>query len=424
MSLQKIYEEFGESVKVIGTNTNDLYSYEYLNGKDWRGSLGLQYDISNFEHFGKYRKYYTNFTTPMTIIVGKDMKLYWSKFGYENLDNFKMEVENAISDFFDITLVKRNDLQYASTDFSVNLSEYFESTKGNEISYSISDQTSDWDFSLVDNFIYTNPLSDILSSVTIKVETEIDTREFIFEFIHYPSDDSYSFENGFENVWSTLGTNTWKISRDYGFLGSNCAQSGEIESSQNPDSTTFTSLKLTKTFYDDVKLNFIYKVSCDTDGDSLIFKIDGNEHSLPKGNKGEVFWSHADFDLQAGNHEIEWIYSKDIYYQSGNDFVLLDAVYFNSPTDISESTPNTNILSVFPNPFNPTTSISFRTDRDHKYSIMIYNVFGQLVYHSSGRGDGSLQKKIFNGSNYSSGIYSVIYKYEDSLEMKKIVLVK
>jgi hypothetical protein len=89
-----------------------------------------------------------------------------------------------------------------------------------------------------------------------------------------------------------------------------------------------------------------------------------------------------------------------------------------------------------PNPFNPTTTISFNLSEDAVVTLKTYNVLGQesttLIDHESM--DGGAQDIVFNGSILASGVY--FYRIEvrgvtkngtespTFMNVRKIVLVK
>ena len=68
------------------------------------------------------------------------------------------------------------------------------------------------------------------------------------------------------------------------------------------------------------------------------------------------------------------------------------------PTEIS--------LSAYPNPFNPSTTISFQIPKDGVIQLSIYNLAGQKVtelahsYETTG-----IYKTTWNATDYSSGVY-------------------
>ncbi|MFC2170509.1 FG-GAP-like repeat-containing protein [Calditrichota bacterium] len=85
-----------------------------------------------------------------------------------------------------------------------------------------------------------------------------------------------------------------------------------------------------------------------------------------------------------------------------------------------------SIAGIFPNPFNPATSIVIGLPEPSILNARIYNIFGQQVA-DLGKGSYTLgyHKFTFNGSNLSSGIYLVRAKVPGKMdEVSKVVLVR
>ena len=79
----------------------------------------------------------------------------------------------------------------------------------------------------------------------------------------------------------------------------------------------------------------------------------------------------------------------------------------------------------FPNPFNPSTVISFGLPKDGITSLKIYNILGQEIaeivneYLAAGN-----YKFEFNGSELSSGMYIYRLQSQDYTSVKKMLLIK
>jgi len=84
-----------------------------------------------------------------------------------------------------------------------------------------------------------------------------------------------------------------------------------------------------------------------------------------------------------------------------------------------------NLSNPYPNPFNPTTSISFSISQSDIVSLNIYDITGKLIttlineqlnigYHSID----------WDGTNYSSGMYLVKMESGEYVETQKLLLVK
>jgi len=87
-----------------------------------------------------------------------------------------------------------------------------------------------------------------------------------------------------------------------------------------------------------------------------------------------------------------------------------------SNTDVNEESKEDSLnfaVKVFPNPFNPSTTINFNLPANGKVIIRVYNILGEivneLINEEMNAGNHSI---IFNGANLSSGIYILIISFE------------
>jgi parallel beta-helix repeat protein len=130
----------------------------------------------------------------------------------------------------------------------------------------------------------------------------------------------------------------------------------------------------------------------------------------------------------------------DTHYQYWLQSVELDGSYeFYGPIHIvsghigivAPSVPvKTGIHSVYPNPFNPTTSISFALEKDSEVEIVIYNAKGQIVnallkaYYTAGQYSKNWNATDLNDHKCSTGMYFCVMKAEGKEFVKKIMLLK
>ncbi|MCF8259801.1 MAG: right-handed parallel beta-helix repeat-containing protein [Melioribacteraceae bacterium] len=79
----------------------------------------------------------------------------------------------------------------------------------------------------------------------------------------------------------------------------------------------------------------------------------------------------------------------------------------------------------YPNPFNPTTNISYKIDKPGNVKIAIYNSLGEEIkelinkYHT----EGFFQLQ-FSAENLSSGVYFYRLQFNNSIQMKKMLLLQ
>jgi photosystem II stability/assembly factor-like uncharacterized protein len=93
--------------------------------------------------------------------------------------------------------------------------------------------------------------------------------------------------------------------------------------------------------------------------------------------------------------------------------------------------PNNEILVTFslsqnyPNPFNPSTTIRFDIPKSSHVKIVVYDLLGREIEElvNEERKPGSYEV-IWNGNNFSSGVYFYKIISDDFVETKKMVLIK
>ena len=84
-----------------------------------------------------------------------------------------------------------------------------------------------------------------------------------------------------------------------------------------------------------------------------------------------------------------------------------------------------DMVSNYPNPFNPTTRISFTLKNGGKVSLRIYDVLGKEVANlADGVYEAGKHVATFNGSNLASGIYFYRLVTPTATITKKMVLTK
>lgn len=99
-----------------------------------------------------------------------------------------------------------------------------------------------------------------------------------------------------------------------------------------------------------------------------------------------------------------------------------------SETSNSEILKNT--LSNYPNPFNPSTKLSFSLDKASDVKLTVYNIKGQKVndifsgYLNSGKHEYVWNGTDQNGNNVSSGIYFTRIESSNGVYVRKMMMIK
>jgi hypothetical protein len=124
------------------------------------------------------------------------------------------------------------------------------------------------------------------------------------------------------------------------------------------------------------QISFMKKVSSESGYDYLKFLIDDIELETWS---GEVDWSFSVYDVEAGNHNFKWVYSKDFSVSDGLDAAWIDEVVFPIIEGTNVNVPlidNTQLL-LYPNPvksdlFIYSKNISIET-------INLFDLYGRLL---------------------------------------------
>ena len=158
------------------------------------------------------------------------------------------------------------------------------------------------------------------------------------------------------------------------------------------------------------------------DGDNGVavehYKVIGGDHTWPGNAYGGV-GTNNDIDASV---EIWNFFSK--YDLNG----LTNPVGIEDDNDIAVVNHR---LNNYPNPFNPTTIISFSIAQNEQYELIIYNVKGQVVKTFSNHPitQSAEQQVTWNGTDdsgkpVSSGIYFCRLKAGEFRAAKKMLLLK
>jgi len=84
-----------------------------------------------------------------------------------------------------------------------------------------------------------------------------------------------------------------------------------------------------------------------------------------------------------------------------------------------------SLLSIAPNPFNPSTTIYYSIDRVQEVRLSVYDVGGQLIrVLADGPQAVGTHRLMFDGTYLASGLYFVTFEDAGTLEVKKVLLLK
>jgi hypothetical protein len=117
--------------------------------------------------------------------------------------------------------------------------------------------------------------------------------------------------------------------------------------------------------------------------------------------------------------------TEELFTFSG-DFDIVDMIVANSSERVNVTAPTAFSLSeAYPNPFNPTTSMTLAVPQAGNVSVQVYNIMGQVVATLiSGHMDASTYTLTWDASDVSSGMYFVKAEAVGSVTTQKLVLMK
>ena len=182
-----------------------------------------------------------------------------------------------------------------------------------------------------------------VSGDTYTIANVQENHDVIAKFVLIEPNDLETFETGDFSKFPWLlggspGVANWSVTPSGypGVYGGMFAAEAPESLNDNETSTLETSLNIPSPGV----MSFWYKVSSEEDlgngGDYLRFYIDDKEqsHSDPvtqlavKGWSGEIYWTQAQYPIDAGTHIFRWEYVKDGSGSSVNDRVWIDDIKF------------------------------------------------------------------------------------------------
>jgi len=284
----------------------------------------------------------------------------------------------------------------------------------------------------------TNESSEIGDDETATLEFEIvvsdnvpqELEEICFELYLDAIDKSYvicypiniSVENWesadfFTYIWDNTSDIPWTVVSDEKYEGAYSAKSGAIG---NKGKTT---LSVTLDVLADSKIEFYKKVSCEksttsssgkeTFYDNLAFYID-NEVVGRWG--GEIDWSLESYEINAGEHEFRWEYSKDMSIKDGQDCAWIDWIRFpkhQAPVSIDTITTGKEGTNVYPNPSNG----QFKIEVKEPARMKMTDLTGRMVYETN------LTGGVNNiASSLPEGVYLIIISTNNTTQSSKMVI--
>jgi hypothetical protein len=150
-------------------------------------------------------------------------------------------------------------------------------------------------------------------------------------------------------------------------------------------------------------------------------KLSKERDGFTPGEKFQVkIYSRAS-DTQFNSVSVGYVDGDDTYQVNGINIVSslgLNKYKFTGNAELE-------VLTNYPNPFNPTTTIAYKLHKAQEVRISLYNILGRLVTTlvNGVQSEGVHQLEI-NGAQLSSGVYEVVFQTGNTFKTIKINLIK
>ncbi len=212
------------------------------------------------------------------------------------------------------------------------------------------------------------------------------------------------------------------------------------EDIDDPLPVTLSSFTATLNVNDDVELQWVVESETGIVGyniyrneeEELEYSDCMNNLILPATNNSQVHeYSYVDIEAEEGYTYNYWLQSVEIdgtttFYGP----VMITIASEDEGEEVETPTLKNDLISIYPNPFNPTTTVLFSLKEIGDVKIDMYNLKGQLVKtqllanQDGGNHAYRLDAISDNGSKLSSGVYQLKVTMDGETFSSKVVLLK
>ncbi len=210
--------------------------------------------------------------------------------------------------------------------------------------------------------------------------------------------------------WSTAANAPWIVQSNFTHDSEAAAQSGVIPN--------FGSSWIETTVSGPGTIRFWWKVSSQTNGDTLRFSVGNSEFAEISGERG---WEKRSFDLPPGALTLRWTYEKNTNFVSGFDRAWLDEVDF-----VPVNAPSVPVILTHPvaQDVGQNSTVTFEVE-----ALGTAPLSYQWRYEGQNLSDGgnvlganSPTLRLFNVTVANSGLYDVVVRNSYSVELSEKVL--
>lgn len=189
------------------------------------------------------------------------------------------------------------------------------------------------------------------------------------------------------------------------------------------------------TYNNHPKITWSANSEYDIDDYSVYKKDGGASYNFLASTSNTYYVDNGEYIYTPGNDKIYVNYKVKANDINGNSSDLSSSVSIACNEPLSKISDNGEIdfgspkvcklNANYPNPFNPTTTISYQFSQSGYATLRIYNSLGEEVAELlNGFEESGYYTVIFNANNLPSGIYYVTLQMNDFSQTKKLMLVK
>ena len=116
----------------------------------------------------------------------------------------------------------------------------------------------------------------------------------------------------------------------------------------------------------------------------------------------------------------------DAIFTASGSYDIESVLVANSSSYVTVTEPGAFVLeAAYPNPFNPSTSVSLSMPAEGYVSVKAYNLVGQVVgVIAEGSLDAGVHTMTWDASDLSSGVYLITAEYAGQVSTQKVMLMK
>ncbi len=155
-----------------------------------------------------------------------------------------------------------------------------------------------------------------------------------------------------------------------------------------------------------------------------------SELIVPTNTSSQTYYIYDDKEISQSGRYFYWLYSQELDGNGTYHGPVSIMVNLEGQPGSPDIPLHTGLQTIYPNPFNPSTTISYQVEGPGQVELSIYNTRGQIVRtfsrHHATKGCFNLlfDGKDSSGNSLSSGVYHVVMSSGKQVSNQKMVLMK